>query len=611
MATAAKTNADPPLDPTEVVERSVDPLPLLGISAVQVRHITELQLCKKGQTSIHPNLQLFTNLETLWLSDNKLRRVENLTPKRSGKHVPVTEDIRGCFRLKRLYLTNNKIVTLTGDIEKLKYLEVLLLANNLLSNMEAVSAQLKHLGRLQQLDLFGNPLSEEQRYRPYFIYHHPSIQVLDRRHVTDEERAEAEQMFRQTSAARNEQSTYVFGGSIRLDDIPPVDRVGEISLSVALLETKVKAIKARKHAEEVQEASREQTLLEEIASKRKAFHGIWEFAGRDPIAVPQFNTAVSGTAAGAKGSAVPSPAPASQKASPAVVSPDATNKDAKELPPIVTRDRFQSKIFTASGDQDKHVNAIRRLVELQEQLEASRLDAQAGERTLRLVKELRQLRHLMVPERLGDTFNDVLASKKATTFNDDMAEYLRRMSQEVFILPHELANLRKMFPAETAPNFNSDSVEGLLGALDRPSGGGPSLAAAFAADLGESFRANGGLLGEKERSNISSKKKAAGSSGQPQADKTSEEPLDLKQALALLVCHLPFARARAEYLVEFTNKLLLKEAQPDAAKAYFAKINDANEHVRLLERQQQPLSAAGKRFVTLAALSQSVVGSLF
>ena len=591
--------ADEFADPTQEVERSVDPLHVLGITSVQVRHITELHLGKMAQTAIHPNVQLFVNLDTLWLNDNRLRRIDNLTPKLS-KHPPVAEDIRGCFRLKKLYLSNNRVVSLSGDLSKLKYLEVLLLANNLLSNMETVSAQLKHLGRLQQLDLFGNPLSEEQRYRPYFIFHHPSIEVLDRRHVTDEERAEAQRMFQQTGSSSHnvssdqKSSVYAFGGSIRIADIPVVERATEISLSVGLLESKVNAIKAKKKAEEIREATKEQTLLEEIAGKRKSFHGIWEFAGKDPIAPQQ---AANAAAAQAKAGG-PSPMPQSTKASPVIptsTTPEAASALAQgALPKIVTKDRFQSRIFTGDGEQEM---GIRRLIELQEQLEASRLDPNGGERTLRLVRELRQLRHLMIPEREGDGFNDVLGSRKAATLQDDVAEYLRHMSQDVFILPHEMANLRKMFPAETSPNFNSESVDGLLGALDK---GGRSVCAS---DLAQAFRSNSGL-GEKKSTVV---KKTSSK----QLVEKDEAPLDLNQALALLVCFTPFVHSRAEYLVEYTNKLLLKEAQPEAARAFFSKLNEANEHLRLLERHQ--VSSSGRQFVTLTTLSKTAtpLGAFF
>lgn len=95
---------------------------------------------------------------------------------------------RGCRRLKHLYLSDNRISTVDGDLQKLKYLETLLLANNLLSDLHAVSRKLRHLLCLKTLDLFGNPLCEQQGYRLYMIAHHPTLEVLDRERITDAER---------------------------------------------------------------------------------------------------------------------------------------------------------------------------------------------------------------------------------------------------------------------------------------------------------------------------------------------------------------------------------------------------------------------------------------
>jgi hypothetical protein len=399
---------------------------------------------------------------------------------------------------------------------------------------------------------------------------------------------------------------YAFGGSIRLDDIPAVEKASEISLSVALLESKVKAINSRKAMDELREGTKEQTALEDISAKRKAFHAVWENAGRDPI-ISTIETVAkpsAGVVAGGKTPQSPVPAPAAAKA------PE--SKNTRELPPILTKDRFQSKIFLqdASSGEDAHLAAVRRVIDVQEQLEVSKQDPSASERTARLAKELRQMRHLLIPERLGDGFNAQLAARKAATFADDTQENLRRLAQDVFILPHEHASLRKMFPAETSPNFNSDSVDGMLRALDE----GRAMASGMAHGLMEAFRANAGALPAGEAEAPKKKTKNDGAKGPSAAGVpalSEEVPLDLREALSLLVCHIPFARARAQYLVEYTNKLLLKEAQADAARAFFPKINEANEHVKQLERRSNALSTAGRRFVAMAAEEQSSVGTFF
>jgi hypothetical protein len=190
-ARTAKTEAGKrAASPTDVL---VDPMVTLGLSEHQCRLVTELHLGKKNMTKLHPSITTFSNLEELWVNDNRLKRVVGLLP--APGTVALSDGARGCNRLKRLYASNNVISSLEGDLTRLRYLEVLLLANNRLSNMELVSQQLASLRFLKQLDLFGNPLAEEQNYRLYLIHQHPQLELLDRRSVLDEERREAAALF--------------------------------------------------------------------------------------------------------------------------------------------------------------------------------------------------------------------------------------------------------------------------------------------------------------------------------------------------------------------------------------------------------------------------------
>ena len=101
----------------------------------------------------------------------------------------------GCRRLKKLFLSGNRLTTLEGDLQHLKYLETLLIANNNLQNMALVVDLIKHLRFLRQLDLFGNPLCEEQHYRLYVINAIPNLEVLDRSTITPSERRQAKELF--------------------------------------------------------------------------------------------------------------------------------------------------------------------------------------------------------------------------------------------------------------------------------------------------------------------------------------------------------------------------------------------------------------------------------
>eukprot|EP00757_Euglenozoa_sp_SAG-D1_P005043 gene5043-2384_t len=45
------------------------------------RHVVELNMSKMGVKKLHENFPKFTNLEILWLSDNKLSKLEGMFPK--------------------------------------------------------------------------------------------------------------------------------------------------------------------------------------------------------------------------------------------------------------------------------------------------------------------------------------------------------------------------------------------------------------------------------------------------------------------------------------------------------------------------------------------------
>jgi len=175
----------------KVVE--VDPLNEIGI--MDARNVTDLHLGSRKMTEIHQNMAKLVNLEELWLHNNKLKSVANLfySPSHStafDTNVPI-----GCKRIKRLYLHKNRIVSLFGsDITRLRFLEILLLHENNLSNLDSVLDCLKGLKYLTQLTLFGNPLEKDQPkklYRMKTISSLTCLKVFDRIEIEKEEREEA------------------------------------------------------------------------------------------------------------------------------------------------------------------------------------------------------------------------------------------------------------------------------------------------------------------------------------------------------------------------------------------------------------------------------------
>ena len=137
------------------------------------KNCTEMYLSGRGIEKIG-NFERFVNLEVLWLNGNRLHKVKRLDSN---------------VRLRELYLQGNHLVTVQGSLSKLKHLEVLMLQENQLRDMRSVVADLQHLTSLRRLNLFGNPMAEEEGYREYLIAHMPpSLEILDRHAITPAER---------------------------------------------------------------------------------------------------------------------------------------------------------------------------------------------------------------------------------------------------------------------------------------------------------------------------------------------------------------------------------------------------------------------------------------
>ena len=134
-----------------------------------------LNLGKLNLRDIH-YLSEYYNLEELWLNDNRLRTIEG---------------VKKSVNLKRLYLQHNRLVSLQGALKKVKHLDTLLLHDNQLRDLKSLVRDIKHMSNLKVLNLFGNPIEEEQEYRSYVIHNIPSLQVFDRREITMKERRSA------------------------------------------------------------------------------------------------------------------------------------------------------------------------------------------------------------------------------------------------------------------------------------------------------------------------------------------------------------------------------------------------------------------------------------
>ncbi|NXF01524.1 LRC72 protein, partial [Smithornis capensis] len=129
----------------------------------------------RGLRSI-PSLSKFHRLRYLWLNNNKIQDLTFLI-----KNYCLTE----------LYLNNNELTDISGALKHLCSLQILFLHNNDLKKLGKTVKELKGMISLHTLNLFQNPLAYDPAYRLYVIYLLPSVQLLDRKLVTERERESA------------------------------------------------------------------------------------------------------------------------------------------------------------------------------------------------------------------------------------------------------------------------------------------------------------------------------------------------------------------------------------------------------------------------------------
>lgn len=122
--------------------------------------------------------------DTIDLSDNEIRELDNVPP---------------LFRLKHLYLSNNKISKIDPALaQRVPFLHTLILSGNNISELTdlvplAGWSDLRHKNtyykpQLEGLSLIDNPVCKKPNYRHFLISLIPSLRVLDYCKVTDKVR---------------------------------------------------------------------------------------------------------------------------------------------------------------------------------------------------------------------------------------------------------------------------------------------------------------------------------------------------------------------------------------------------------------------------------------
>ncbi|CAF2526815.1 unnamed protein product [Rotaria sp. Silwood2] len=139
------------------------------------KDVLTLYLNNRGIRSI-PSLSIFPHLNCLSID---------------GNHLQDLEFIKTNFALAELYAGNNHISNIKGSLNQLKNLRVLHLQNNQISNLNKLVYELRHLSALEDLNLFDNPVTFVQGYKSIIIDLLPKLRVLDRKTISNADRARA------------------------------------------------------------------------------------------------------------------------------------------------------------------------------------------------------------------------------------------------------------------------------------------------------------------------------------------------------------------------------------------------------------------------------------
>jgi hypothetical protein len=138
---------------------------------------TEIHLGNRGITHLQ-GFEKFLCLDTVWLNNNRLEGLEGL---------------ENNIRLKQIHLYCNKIRKLEKvTLQRFKFLTILSLNDNMLDDMDDTLKVLKNLRNLLGLDLFNNPIAEEEDYRLRVLAALPSLEIFDRHRITQDERIEVD-----------------------------------------------------------------------------------------------------------------------------------------------------------------------------------------------------------------------------------------------------------------------------------------------------------------------------------------------------------------------------------------------------------------------------------
>ena len=200
-----------------------DPTETLAVKNFKyVKDCTDVFLANRGITVLR-GFEPFVNVEVLWLQGNRLTSLGAALERNS--------------RLKQVYLANNRLRSLGTGLDA-KFLNVLDLSHNSLSNLAGLLGVLARNQYLTTLDLTGNPVAEEDQYRLRVLSAMPTLQMFDGRSVKTDERNAARKM--RESAEAKAQTSHTRKRTTKAKPAFTHEDAPEVSMCVQMLQRDLK-----------------------------------------------------------------------------------------------------------------------------------------------------------------------------------------------------------------------------------------------------------------------------------------------------------------------------------------------------------------------------------
>ncbi|XP_043091322.1 dynein regulatory complex subunit 3-like [Puntigrus tetrazona] len=184
---------------------------------IQYEDVLQLRLDYRNVLKIY-HLWHFTSLTKLQLDNNLIERIEGLGKLTnlvwldlSFNSIEAIEGLDSLAKLRDLSLFNNRI-SVVENLDTLRNLHVLSLGNNAIAQLENV-LYLRKFKNLRTLNLAGNPICDEERYKTFVAAYLPDLVYLDYRLLDEQTRETANAKYKyavegmQQNELREQQAT--------------------------------------------------------------------------------------------------------------------------------------------------------------------------------------------------------------------------------------------------------------------------------------------------------------------------------------------------------------------------------------------------------------------